>query len=135
MTKVPVMPHALLDTVAAQAAEFVALRRDIHRHPELGFEEFRTSDLVAERLARCTTPWNAAWAALASWAVAGAAAAPSGWACERTWMRFHRRGHGPAPRELPPRRDASGHDGHTAMLLAAAHHLPVQGDFRLPRST
>ena len=52
MTKVPVMPHALLDTVAAQAAEFVALRRDIHRHPELGFEEFRTSDLVAERLAR-----------------------------------------------------------------------------------
>src|SRR3989442_14064440 len=33
-------------------AQLVATRRDLHQHPELGFEERRTSGLVAERLQR-----------------------------------------------------------------------------------
>jgi hippurate hydrolase len=36
--------------VAASVGEFVSLRRDLHRHPELAFKEKRTSALVAERL-------------------------------------------------------------------------------------
>jgi len=37
--------------IAANAAEFTAWRRDLHSYPELGFEEHRTSDIVASKLA------------------------------------------------------------------------------------
>src|SRR3546814_10877395 len=40
----------LLDAIVAQADDLRAIRRDIHAHPELAFEETRTADLVAERL-------------------------------------------------------------------------------------
>ena len=42
--------NPLLGALRAREAEFVALRRDIHRHPEMGFEEQRTAALVADRL-------------------------------------------------------------------------------------
>ena len=42
--------HEKLQALHAQADEFIAVRRDIHRHPEMGYKEYRTSDLVAEQL-------------------------------------------------------------------------------------
>ena len=36
--------------IAAVTDEMIALRRDIHAHPELGFHEYRTGQLVADRL-------------------------------------------------------------------------------------
>ena len=39
-----------IEEIAAWQDELTAIRRDIHAHPELGFEETRTSDLVAEKL-------------------------------------------------------------------------------------
>ena len=46
--------YALIDNLACNHAEMTAIRRDIHTHPELGFEEHRTSDLVAGKL----TDWG-----------------------------------------------------------------------------
>ena len=41
----------VFEAIAGFHDELTAWRRDIHAHPELGFEERRTSDLVAEKLA------------------------------------------------------------------------------------
>lgn len=43
-------PAQLLDRARALAPTLVATRRDLHRHPELGFQEFRTAEIVAKRL-------------------------------------------------------------------------------------
>ena len=40
-----------IDRIAEWAEDLTEIRRDIHAHPELGFEENRTSDIVAEKLA------------------------------------------------------------------------------------
>jgi amidohydrolase len=45
-----VPPTLAVDVPAAVANEVVATRRDLHEHPELGFEEHRTAGIVAERL-------------------------------------------------------------------------------------
>ena len=42
--------HALLDRARTFSDDLVALRRDLHRHPELSFQEHRTAGLVAEQL-------------------------------------------------------------------------------------
>ena len=40
----------VIPEIAANHDEMTSWRRDIHAHPELGFEEVRTSELVAEKL-------------------------------------------------------------------------------------
>ena len=58
----------ILDSLATQAASITAIRRDIHAHPELCFEEKRTADVIAARLEEWgipvhrgmgTTAWSA----------------------------------------------------------------------------
>ncbi|HSW17640.1 MAG TPA: amidohydrolase, partial [Ramlibacter sp.] len=44
----------VLDSIVTQAASIAAIRRDIHAHPELCFQEVRTADLVAAKL----TEWG-----------------------------------------------------------------------------
>ena len=44
----------VLDSLTKQASSIAAIRRDIHAHPELCFEEIRTADLVAQKL----TEWG-----------------------------------------------------------------------------
>ncbi|MDM0030573.1 M20 aminoacylase family protein [Variovorax sp. J22P271] len=122
---------ALLDHMHSQSDEFIGLRRDIHHHPELAFDEHRTSALVAEKLQ--------AWGYEVERGLGGTGV-------------VGRLVRGDGQRRLGLRADmdalpideatglgyascnagvmhACGHDGHTAMLLAAAHHLSERGRF------
>lgn len=113
-------------------AEFTAIRRDIHQHPELGYKEFRT----AEKIAALLTSWNIPiHQGLGETGVVG--------------ILHGTKGPGKAvglradidALPMPEQNDfahksrhentmhACGHDGHTAMLLAAAKYLSLHNDF------
>jgi len=124
----------LIDSIVSEAAALTALRRDLHAHPELGFDERRTSDVVAERLA--------AWGVevhrgLGKTGVVGVIHGRDGGASGRMiGLRAdfdalpvaERNTFAHASRH-PGKMHACGHDGHTAMLLAAAQYLARSRDF------
>jgi hippurate hydrolase len=121
----------IIDSLFAQAADMAAVRRDIHAHPELGFEEHRTSDLVAAMLAQ----WGIeVHRGLAGTGVVGVL---RNGASDRTvalradmdalpLQEFNTFAHAST---VPGKMHACGHDGHTAILLAAAQHLAASRNF------
>lgn len=126
MISVPIHPG-----IQASTEEMVGLRRQIHANPELGYEEFQTSDLVAERLAR----WGyAVHRGLGGTGVVGTLKLGNG--PKRLGLRAdmdalpmtETTGLSWASRS-PGRMHACGHDGHTATLLAAAQLLSATRSF------
>ncbi len=121
----------LLDALNAQTDEFVGLRRDIHRHPELAFDEHRTSALVAEKL----QSWGYAverglgGTGLVGRLVRGDGQRRLGLRADMDALPIHEATGLPHASCHDGVMHACGHDGHTAMLLAAAQHLAQRGDF------
>jgi hippurate hydrolase len=113
------------DDFLAIRDEMIVLRRRIHAHPELGYEEFMTSDLVAQ----CLEEWGyEVHRGLAGTGVVGTLTCGDG--SRRIGLRadmdalpVHERTGLPYASVTPGKMHACGHDGHTAMLLAAAKHL------------
>ena len=115
----------LRDALTARVGEFIQLRRDIHRHPELAFEEHRTAELVATRL----EAWGySVHRGLGGTGVVGTLKRGNSQRClglradmdalpiqETTGVEW--------ASSKPGVMHACGHDGHTAMLLAAAQTL------------
>ena len=120
------MPH-LEKLLAAfprdEHERLVATRRDLHRHPELAFEERRTAALVADRLA------SAGLAPRTGVATTGVLA-DSGTGTTRLMLRadmdalpLEEQTGAPYASEEPGRMHACGHDGHVAIALAVAARL------------
>jgi amidohydrolase len=113
--------------------ELTALRRDLHAHPELGFQEQRTSDLVAARLAA----WGiAVHRGLATTGVVGviegrgnASGRAVGLRADMDCLPIHETGNVPHRSRHDGRMHACGHDGHTTMLLGAARYLAATRRF------
>ncbi len=115
----------------AAAPAIQAIRRDIHAHPELCFEELRTADLIERTLSGWGIP---VFCGLGKTGVVGVIEGRPGTRAvglradmdalpmtEHNQFGHASRHHG--------RMHACGHDGHVAMLLAAAQHLAQTRDF------
>ncbi|MCX7662905.1 MAG: M20 family metallopeptidase [Tepidimonas fonticaldi] len=124
----------LIEPIVEQAAAIAAIRRDLHAHPELCFQEVRTADRVAALLTEWGIPIHRG---LGTTGVVGIVHGRDGGACGRAvglradmdalpMTELNTFDH--ASRH-PGRMHACGHDGHTAMLLAAAQHLARHRDF------
>lgn len=117
----------LIESILADAAAVTALRRDLHAHPELCFEEKRTSDVIAKALTDWGIPIHRG---LGTTGVVGIVKGTRGNSPRAVGLRadidalpITEHNTFPHASRHPGRMHACGHDGHTAMLLAAAKHF------------
>jgi hippurate hydrolase len=120
----------LLDSLK-DTQDFVSLRRDIHAHPELGFEEHRTSQLVADRLREWGLEVHTGIAGTGVVGVLRCGDGPHtiGLRADLDALPLQEDNHFAHRSTHDGRMHACGHDGHTTMLLAAAWHLSRSRDF------
>ncbi|GGF34934.1 amidohydrolase [Youhaiella tibetensis] len=108
-----------------------ALRRDLHTHPELGFEEERTSAIVARLLEEAGISVHRG---LGKTGVVGTLKIGDGsrtiaLRADMDALAMPELAERPYKSEVPNVMHACGHDGHTVMLLAAARHLAREKSF------
>jgi hippurate hydrolase len=121
----------LIESILADAAGIATLRRDIHAHPELCFEEQRTSDLIAKALADWGIPVHRGLGKTGVVGIVqnGTSARAVGLRADIDALPMTERNRFAHASTHPGKMHACGHDGHTAMLLAAAKHLSRHRDF------
>jgi len=109
----------------------IALRRDLHAHPELGFEEVRTSGLVAQWLSEAGIEIHRG---LGKTGVVGTLRVGDGTRsiglrADMDALAMPELAERPYKSQAANTMHACGHDGHTVMLLAAARHLARTRNF------
>ena len=121
----------LRDVLSARVGEFIQLRRDIHRYPELAFEEHRTSELVASKL----EAWGySVHRGLGGTGVVGTLQRGNserslGLRADMDALPIQEKTGLDWASQSPGLMHACGHDGHTAMLLAASQALAEDKSF------
>ena len=105
--------------------QLVAWRHDFHRHPELAFEEERTSNLVAERLESfgVEVTRGLAGTGVVGTLRHGTSARAVGLRADMDALPIHELNDLPYRSQSDGKMHACGHDGHTVMLLGAARFL------------
>ncbi len=115
----------VIDSIVAQAAGIAAIRRDIHAHPELCFEEHRTAELVAQQLTAWGIPVHRGLGGTGVVGVVknGSSTRAIGLRADMDALPLQEKNTFAHTSRHDGKMHACGHDGHTAMLLAAAQHL------------
>ena len=118
----------LIDSIVTQAAGIAAVRRDIHAHPELCYEEVRTADLVAAKLTEWGIPIRRGMGTTGVVGIVhgrdgGASGRAIGLRADMDALPMQEHNRFAHASQHAGKMHACGHDGHTAMLLAAAQHF------------
>ena len=108
-------------------AEAIAWRHDLHRHPELGFEEHRTSEMIAGLLTDWGWRVHRGLAGTGVVAQMGQGAPVIGLRADIDALPIVEATGAAHASTLPGKMHACGHDGHTAMLLLAARQIAAEG--------
>ncbi len=122
----PAVPHLEQLLSAFPTSEYerlVSTRRDLHRHPELAFEERRTAALVAERLASLGLTPRTGVAQTGVLADAGEGGARLMLRADMDALPLEEGSGAPYASQEHGRMHACGHDGHIAIALAVAERL------------
>jgi amidohydrolase len=134
MTTMPDLSAGAYQRLVGWHAELTAFRRDLHAHPELGFEETRTAARVAEALRVCGV--DEVHTGIGKTGVVAVVHGKRNDAKRMIGLR--------ADMDALPMREENdfswrsttqglmhgcGHDGHTTMLLGAARHLAATRNF------
>ena len=124
----------LIDSIVTQAAGIAAVRRDIHAHPELCFEEVRTADVVAAKLTEWGIPVHRGMGTTGVVGIVhgrdgGASGRAIGLRADMDALPMQEHNHFEHASKHAGKMHACGHDGHTAMLLAAAQHFSKHRNF------
>jgi len=121
----------LNESILADAPGIAALRRDLHAHPELCFEEVRTADLVAKKLTEWGIPIHRGLGktGVVGFLKNGTSSRAIGLRADMDALPMSEVNTFAHASRHAGKMHACGHDGHTAMLLAAAQNLAKQRDF------
>ena len=121
----------LREALSAQVGEFIRLRRDIHSEPELAYEEHRTAALVAAKLEDFgyTVERGIGGTGVVGTLVRGQGGKRLGLRADMDALPIEEATGAAWASKRPGVMHACGHDGHTAMLLAAARRLAEHGSF------
>jgi hippurate hydrolase len=121
----------LIESILADAASIATVRRDIHAHPELCFQEQRTSDVIAQALTDWGIPVHRGLGKTGVVGIVknGSSSRAVGLRADIDALPMTEANHFAHASQHAGKMHACGHDGHTAMLLAAAKHLSRHRNF------
>jgi amidohydrolase len=121
----------VLDSIVTQAASIVAIRKDIHAHPELCFQEQRTADVVAAKLTEWGIPVHRGMGTTGVVGIIknGTSDRAIGLRADMDALPLQEFNTFAHASKHEGKMHACGHDGHTAMLLSAAQHLAKHRNF------